>query len=314
MAILLEVLFASYDRVAIRWSLDPVANGPVTFEVWRSESAEVGFEKVATTDGVVYIDRVDLMGKFKPAFYQIKAVVDGVKQESKPAGLLAPPNDEVLRLQRRERFKLAKYDGVPALLYSRRRSGEQCPRCVPTREQGDMGVDCMVCFGTGFKEGYYPPLPIYVANQSLMHQGSNLQDTLVKDNSNANLWTSNWTIISPEDVIIEMVPPNYVWTVTGVQRSERRRAGIRQLLTVAQADKGRVIYNLPIPDIRFPAREDIFMFDHADPPRDFDTVFQELIDTYAENQSLRRQEESTPKLPEPSGESGTRNAATGVYE
>lgn len=313
MAIRLQVIFASFDRVALRWSVEPAVTSPVRFEVRRSGNAETGYETIGSTESVVFIDKVSLSGKFRPTFYQIRAVIGTETVESNVAGLQAPPNDDVLRLQRRERFKLAKYDGVPALLYTRRRTGPPCPRCTPSREEGDMGVDCEICYGTGFKGGYYPPLPIYVANQALMTQGSNLTETHVKDNSHANLWTSNWTIVSPEDVIIEMVPPNHVWTVTGIQRSERRRAAVRQLLTVSEADKGRVVYRLPIPDIQFPAADEIFMFDHADPPRDFDTVFQELIDTYAENQSLRSEAEPTPESTKPGRTSGKRNAATGFY-
>lgn len=313
MAIELATLFVSYDRVALRWALTEAAPGGVTFEVLRSGNALTGFEVVGRTRNIVYLDQVNLMGKSRPTYYKVRATIGAQEVESNVADLGAPPDDTVLRLQRRERFQLAKFDGFPAMLYSRRRSGARCPRCVGNPAQGSMGIECAMCFGTGFKGGYYPPMPLYVARQSLEQDGANLTENYVKESSTANFWTSNWAIVVPEDVLIEMTPPNRVWRVTGAQRTERRLAEIRQLLTVSEADKGSAVYRVPIPDFAFPAREEIFMFDWSEPPRDFDTLFQERLEAYVEDQDARDPDEPEAQSPGPGGAPRKRNPATGHY-
>lgn len=286
----LTTLFVSYDRVALRWRLGVPVLAPVTFEVLISENAVTGYEVIERTEAVALIKKLALGSKFKPHYFKVRAEIDGREIISNTASLAAPPNEDVLRLQRRERFKLSKYDGVPALLYTRRRSGEPCPRCVTNNaHQGDFGINCRICYGTGIKDGYYLPLPIYVAAQVLKSEGTRLTDNKVTESSNTNLWTSNWSIVSPEDVIIEMTPPNLVWQVTGVQRTERRRSPVRQLITANEPDKGHVLAQLPITAFEFPAPSEIYMFDFED-GKDFDAIFQERLDVYLANQSVRQQE------------------------
>jgi hypothetical protein len=314
MQIELRTIFASYDKVALRWSLDEPVRQVVTFEVWRSESSTTGFVRVGVTRSLVWVDRVNLLAKFKPMYYQVRALIANHPAVSNTAAITNAPDETVLRFQRRERFQLGKYDGVPAFVYTRRRTGQVCPRCVGDKEMGDLGVDCMTCFGTGFRGGYYPPVPIYVAHQDLKTEGSNIQQNYVKDSSSTNLWTSNWTIMSPEDVVIEMSPPNQVWRVTGMQKSERFRAPSRQIFTANEADKGHAIYRLPIPDFDWPDRREIFFQDFDnDPPRDFDTMWQERLDAYVQDTDVRDENEPAPQYDQPQGQAGKRNSTTGRY-
>lgn len=63
--------------------------------------------------------------------------------------------------------------------------------------------------------------------------------------------------------------------------SERRRAGVRQLLTTNESDKGGVTNFLPLPvNFCFPRREDIFF--HNWEGEDFDALFTRLTREYVE--------------------------------
>lgn len=284
MSLRLDVLFVGDDRVALRWRLQDIVFAPVSYALFRSGNAGTGFEPVAEGLAVEsYLDGIELRSKFKPAFYRVVATIGAVVVESNTVAITARPNEDVLMLQRRERWKLGRSEGAPAMLYTRRRSGPLCPVCVTTREQGAWDNDCRTCYGTGLRRGYYPPLPIYVAQQSLDQEGSNITAERVIESSPANLWTSNWSIINPEDVIIEMTPPNHVWIVNGVQRTSRLRAGVRQLLNAKPADKGGALHHLPIPDFPFPDRSEVFFQDLQGQGRDFDTLFAERIRVYVEN-------------------------------
>lgn len=313
MKIELRTIFASYDKVALRWSIEEPIRQVVTFEVYRSESSTTGFKRVGITQSLSWVDRVNLLAKFKPMYYQVRATISGRPCESNVAAITNAPNQDALRFQKRERFQLAKFDGVPSMLYTRRRTGKPCHRCVGDKELGDFGIDCTICFGTGFDGGYYPPLPIYINHQTLKSEGANLQENLVKEDSTTNLWTSNWTIISPEDILMEMLPPNYLWIITGVQKSTRRGAVIRQIMTANEVDKGQVLYRLPIPDFNWPQRDEIFFQDFGIPSRDFDAIWHERISLYVSDTDLCDSNEPEPYDDQPQGEAGGRNAATGRY-
>ena len=311
MDIELTTLFAAWDRIALRWSLSEPAAGPVTFEVWRSGNAVTGYELITTTPSLAHIDRLVRGSKFEPAFYRIEAVIGDARVRSNVAGLEAEPDVHVLALQKRERFKLAK-DGIETLLFTRRRSGPRCPRCV-IPVQGATAPQCDICYGSGFAGGYYPPLPIYIAPDTLKVEGTQLRQEYVSEASNANLWTSNWTLIDPEDVLIELRPPNHIWYVTSVQRTQRRRKAVRQLLTVNEADPGGPLSRLPVPDLRFPRREELWFFAPVD-GRDFDVVFQEFLDhALRANPIPGHEDEPTLEPPGHRYETGERDPETGLY-
>lgn len=313
---MLKVVFVTYNRVAMVWETDePVPPGTV-FTVGRSEADIVDFKTIATTGKMAYIDRVNLMTKNRNMSYRVSFWVNG-EEVSATADIYGTPSDEVIRLQKRERFQLMKYDGVPAYLYIRHSLGPDCPVCVGAKEHGEMGNNCTRCFGTGKDHGFHTPIPIYIAYHSLEGVGENLQENYVKEPGNTTFWTSNWCNMDPSDIIIEAAPPNTVYRVTGVQQSMRRRAIVRQIISANVADKGTAVYHLPIPDFPWPEREEMFFHDWSEPPRDFHTVFEELMHEHFSrfpNQDLRY-----PRLPaahEPAAQepAGERNAATGRYE
>lgn len=310
----LRVLFVGDERVALRWSLGAIVFEPVTYELWRSGNSETGYELIAGgLEVVAHLDVLELRSKFKPVFYKAVAIVGLTRYESAPAAITARPNEDSLLLQRRERYHLARREGVPAVLYTRRRSGSPCPTCVLSREAGAYDNDCRSCYGTGIKGGYYPAMPLYLAQQSLDQEGTNLTAERVIETKFQNLWTSNWSIINPEDVILEMVPPNHLWIINGVQRSSRLRSPVRQLLTAKSADKGTALYHLPIPDFPFQDQSEIFFQDLQGKGRDFDTVFAERIKAYVANlQPLDPDEPAAYQPPDPSAPPA-RNPESGIF-
>jgi len=165
----------------------------------------------------------------------------------------------------------------------------------------------------------FPDKKIYLAGEIIHnpHINRRLSDAgviFLKHNSNTNEASFDFSIVNPEDVIVEMVPPNIIWRVTGAQMSERRRAPVRQLLTSNEADKGSVISYLPIPtNFEFPHRKKIFMFSWEG--EDFDTMFNRLTDEYNEANprafaALDTDHAATQQLTSPPGQ---KDPITGFY-
>jgi hypothetical protein len=282
MTLSLEVAWATPRWVSLRWEYTGVAplQGPV--RVYRSNNAVTGFEPVGETSQVVWIDPVDRLSRFNSWYYRVEATTATGAALSSPVATLQDLTDRtVLRLQKRERFQLAKYDGDGVWLYPRRRTGTPCPRCVPQGQAalGELGLQCTVCFNTGIEGGYYPPVPIYWAQQTLHSEGSNLLENRVKDSNNGgNAWTSNWTLVHPEDLLREANPPNNIWKVTGTQASERRGSTLRQIFTFNEVDRSQPYYQLPVPDFTFPDPAALF-FQSWDGP-DCDERWAQAIQAY----------------------------------
>lgn len=281
MTLRLEIAWVTPRWITLRWEYtgEVPLDGPVT--VYRSGNALTGFEAVGQTDQVIWIDPVDRLSRFNTWYYRIEGTAGGeavVSETLLPQDL---PDRTVLRLQKRERFQLAKYDGDTVWLYPRRRSGPPCPTCVPKGQPalGELGFQCTTCFGTGVLGGYYPAVPIHWAQLSLTTEGANLMENRVKEsNMGGNAWTSNWTLIHPEDLLREAGPPNNFFKVTGIQSSERRGRTVRQIFSYNAVERTQPYYQLPAPDFTYPARESLFFQSWVGP--DCDDLWATAVQTY----------------------------------
>lgn len=308
MELRLRTVYVTFNRVALRWETDEEVPEGLTYTLWRSETL-TGFEQVAETERQVHVDRVNLLSKNRNVQYQVRVTVNGLELRSNVADLFGPENDDAIRFQKRERFQLAKYDGTPALLYSRRTFGPRCPRCTAVKTAGDMGLNCTRCYGTGFDRGFYPPVPIYVAPHALDNTSSNLEREIIRESSPGQFWTSNWAEIGDGDVIIDQTTPNTIWIVGSVQATARFKHWVRQLFTAKEATRGGPLSNLPVPVFPWPRREEMWAIDHARPPRDFHTVFEELVEAYVQAQDDRRADEPAALRDGPQDPGGNRNPA-----
>ena len=63
--------------------------------------------------------------------------------------------------QERQRFRYAAQDGY---LLKRKVVGTFCPDCRDHQTGEVLDPDCSTCFGTGFVDGYFPPMPCVFAD------------------------------------------------------------------------------------------------------------------------------------------------------
>lgn len=277
-AIALAVTMVSYDHVALRWSVTPLPSA-AAFDLYRSNNPTTGFELVTSgIDGATYTDLLNLRARFRPVFYMLKGLVDGEEVTSSVVGIEAEPNMTTLVLSKRERFQLAKNDGNAAWLYPKRKWGPKCSVC--TTEAAQPLSFCPRCYGTRYEGGFFPPVPLYVSFKRVTAERGGHQPTHVEERDTNSLWTANWALVSPEDVIIEAGPPNLVWIVEGVSRTAYNRSPLSQTLQVNTVERGHVYYDLPRPAFAWPAHEEIWYESFNDSDKGFDDMWSDRLKAY----------------------------------
>lgn len=301
-AIELMVDMISYDHISLRWNVTPAPAGPVQFEILRSGTPTTGFESVGLSETPLHIDFINMMSRFRPVFYRVRAVIEGQAFESQVAGIDMPPEHTLMVLAKRERFQLAKYDGNPAWLYVRRQWGVKCPVCT-TPTHGPVTDSCTRCYNTGIEGGFFPPVPIYVSFKGLNQERGQHMPTHVDQQRSNQLWTANWAMASSDDVLIEAGAPFLVWNVDSVARSAYNRSFLSQTLVCNTVERGHVYYDLPRPTaFQWPDPVSEVWYESFTPGEPaFDDLWAQRLKIYLDSNptTLHDQVLEVPEMPKP---------------
>ena len=127
------------------------------------------------------------------------------------------------------------------LLLKRRRTGELCD-CYDDIRGSRYGDKCQCCFGTGYKDGFYPPSKMKVCylNAESMQEDMDIKGTF-KENSPRQFWTSNYPLIQEGDIIVDTLTSDK-YTVTSWQPSYKNGFLIRQTVQMTRLPESS-IYN-----------------------------------------------------------------------
>ena len=119
-------------------------------------------------------------------------------------------------------------------LFKRKRTGELCECYDDVRGSSRLGDKCTSCFGTGYKEGFYPPIMIKVCflNAESAQEGMDIKGTF-KENSPLSFWTGNYPLIEEGDIIGNISSADK-YTVTSWQPSYKNGFLIRQTVQTSR--------------------------------------------------------------------------------
>jgi hypothetical protein len=103
-----------------------------------------------------------VFGKVRWQFYRVRLTTSAGVYYSDPTGLLGTLTRADWRLAQMaywsELVHMRNGDGQEGYLLKRRISGEVCPRCTDPQTGEVREPNCPVCFGTGFRCGYFYPI------------------------------------------------------------------------------------------------------------------------------------------------------------
>lgn len=154
----------------VAWSLQPsfLVQRPHVFslEVGQSLNPAAGdWEQVGApvTDVYSAVDGVQRQfAKGRWQAYRVKLIAGGQTYYSEPtalAGTLSRYDWNIAReFFRLELVRMRAFAGQEGYLLKRRVTGERCPACLDTQTQECRNPACEVCYGTGFRCGYFYPM------------------------------------------------------------------------------------------------------------------------------------------------------------
>ena len=178
-----------YGPTRVWWQLEPEFNdpGPYTFQLqvggtglqeaddWQSIGAPV-------VNGYSTIDnKRHAAGTVINAHYRVTLTTSNgvyVSQNAPSTGELDERDWTLSReIIRKERLRHRQVS-ISGYLIKAFRYGPPCPRCRDPLTQESSDIDCPVCFGTGWENGYHPPLPL---------QCWDLSPQVIEENLDSNL-------------------------------------------------------------------------------------------------------------------------------
>ena len=230
------------DKRVISWNSDgaPVGDNII---ILRSFSSDSDFSQIdAIPDSNNSYE--DIIRPYDPlSTYYYKISYQGV--EIGPVYVSASKDrisNEVSRLINRA---LKRDFGTECKLYSKMRSGEHCNECWDDVLGRSIDPNCPVCLGTGYVQGYYDPIDIYVVfpkeDKSIIIDGE--LSEIQKDDPPNMAWTGNYPIIKPGDLLLREFDKT-LWRIKYVHQTAKRMYLLRQILAIEQVDRHEKEYDL----------------------------------------------------------------------
>jgi len=155
-------------------------------------------------------------------------------------------------LQKQENV-IRQHGGFLVRVFKRRRNGEPCPRCLKsvgheplfeelkTEQALQVDPNCTVCFGTGYKGGYYKPIETWANYYQPQQVQADVFDTIRFEQT--MLVLGNYPLLERDDVIVAPTLGR-VFRVSSVQGSEYKGVVVNQLVQAQSVEAGSVLYKL----------------------------------------------------------------------
>lgn len=245
----------------ISWEILPTTEDLNNYklDIYRSEfigdSSLDGFNLIASGINVsqnYYIDfTISGWTNFSRTwYYKIK-----LKNISNNAVVLYPeigsyyPNYNItdratLEILRRKKLVLRqKYVGQNFKFLKRKNWGEHCPKCWDNEMFRSTDDSCRVCYGTGWKGGFFKPIPfIGMVNKSPSYSQINMFGTWKP--SDVMLYLLNYPILTERDIIVDSNGKR--WSVIQIRYVAKLDKIIEQQAQLALIAPDSIIYEIEV--------------------------------------------------------------------
>jgi len=241
----------------ITWEIKPtfedVSN--YLFELLRADSANGEYTLLASlSDQYIYLDEFPIGSRLATYYYkiQVRNIITGDTVMYGPIWFRQGLDDENIAIAReiirRNDLVLKNYIGQPAFVFQKRTFGEKCTACYDPIKEVVLKSQCDICFRTGYKGGYFNPIPIWYSAQSDTEQVM-LNEMGKHENADKLIWTGVFPIIHPGDIIVPAQGRDRYRVVSVQGRTALRGKNVRQMLALKALPYGDVEFKIPIPNI-----------------------------------------------------------------
>jgi hypothetical protein len=183
--------------------------------------------------------------KYVDYFYRI--IVSGMSGQgiyvSDPYGINVEEDKYAREIERRRALVLNLHSGQTFYVFKRRAYGTVCPVCYEPTLQRTTRSDCTTCYGTGYLNGYYSPIPARGQfnerpTREIHQLFSSWQD------QDAVLYMKSNPPLNPKDVVVDRLFRR--WLVQNVGATQKSVHTIAQIAQLRQVEHADVIYQLPV--------------------------------------------------------------------
>ena len=132
------------------------------------------------------------------------------------------------------------------LLLKKKRTGQVCS-CFDSVRRRSNPVSCVLCYGTKYSGGYYPPYEIYTnfLNPPTRIEYFAQNDVGEWEGTPLQLWTQNYPLVQVQDIIIDRMN-NIRYVVSNCHPSYMNFYLIRQTFEIQRLPDSNVVYKYPI--------------------------------------------------------------------
>jgi hypothetical protein len=247
-------------RVLIKWDLEPTAQNlkDMRFFVDRGESPsdmqQLNAEPILANGVREFVDyTAKLIDLHKIYYYRVRAVeffnstaVQTFQTEVQPIN----GNLDLVGLYIVEDrlFEHRYVDGVPVMIFKKKREGSTCPECWDPVLKRVTKSNCLTCRGTGKLGGFYPPIDGWM-KFDLEPKMAQVVEWGVRQANQTDIEFTNYPLLNLDDIILECKPHKF-WKVTLVRPFDKNRATMLQLARVDAVYPKDIEQTLEVPEAR----------------------------------------------------------------
>jgi hypothetical protein len=249
------------SRVLIRWELEPTNQNLSRLKFYVDRSVDpVQFEQL-NAEGISpfglyeYVDyTAQITDLHKIYYYRIRAVEeapDGTVLQTFTSGLNTwdgDPDLVSLFIIEEHLFAHRWVYGIPTMIFKKRADSEYCPECWDVVLKRVSRTNCAVCYGTGRLGGYFPPIEAWMSMEP-DPKAEEVTEIKLKQHSHTTAQFTNYPILAPDDLIVELKPNRY-WKVVAVNYTEKNRTIVLQFPQLSAVNLADIEYRVPIPEDR----------------------------------------------------------------
>ena len=135
--------------------------------------------------------------------------------------------------------------GDPVLIYQRIVSGSRCS-CYDTTLRKTINKNCVLCYGTSYTGGYYPPV-LTLANITPWVKANAPGDTLRQEGATRMLLADK-PIVAPRDMVY-IVNTGWRGAITTVEPTSYQFMTINQAVVCDMLNPTDIEHKIPVPDL-----------------------------------------------------------------
>lgn len=224
------------------------------FFIYRGESPSelkrINSEPIPSNVYPHYMDTtVKLLMFHKNYYYQVVAeeIINGTTVNKFPSKVFTWQGSldiQGMYIVDEHLFAFRHVFGIPAFLYKKKNEGVRCTNCWDSVLKRVTKSNCTSCFGTGFLQGYYPSIPIWI-DLNPDPSAAQIADFGVKEPGQTDCLFIHYPLLQLGDIILELESFRF-WRVVNDRTSEKNRNTLLQVARLDEVNRSDVEQSLEV--------------------------------------------------------------------